>query len=45
MFAANVQAIIYAPNDYPTIQQAINAASPGETIVVGDEIYKEKKKT
>ena len=41
MFAANVQAIIYAPNDYPTIQQAINAASPGETIVVRDEIYKE----
>ena len=32
------------PNDCPTIQQAINAASPGETIVVKDGIYIENVK-
>ncbi len=39
-----IQAKIIVPNDYPTIQQAINAASPGETIVVKDGIYKENVK-
>ncbi len=36
-----IQAKIIVPNDYPTIQQAINAASPGETIVIKDGTYAE----
>jgi len=39
-----IQAKIIVPNDYPTIQQAINAASPGETIVVKDGKYIENVK-
>ena len=27
-------AVIYVPDDYPTIQQAVNAASPSDTIIV-----------
>ena len=38
------EAKIIVPNDYPTIQQAINAASPGETIVVKDGTYVENVK-
>jgi len=34
-------AIIYVPDDYPTIQEAVNASSPGDTIVVGDGSYTE----
>lgn len=30
---------IYVPGDFPTIQQAINAAQDGNTIVVADGIY------
>lgn len=32
---------IHVPGDYTTIQEAINAASVGDTIVVGPGIYKE----
>jgi len=39
-----IQAKIIVPNDYPTIQQAINAASPGETIVIKDGTYTENVK-
>lgn len=31
--------VIYVPEDYPTIQGAINAAQPGDTIQVGPGIY------
>jgi parallel beta-helix repeat protein len=31
--------IIYVPDDYPTIQGAVNAASPGDTIIVRDGNY------
>lgn len=30
---------IHVPQDYPTIQQAVNAASPGDTIIVSAGIY------
>ena len=29
-------ATIYVPDAYPTIQEAVNAASPGDTIIVRD---------
>ena len=32
---------IYVPTDYPAIQQAVDAASPGDTIIVRDGIYTE----
>jgi len=32
---------IYVPDDYLTIQSAVNAASPGDTIIVRDGLYKE----
>ena len=33
--------MIYVPDDYPTIQEAVNAASPGSgyTIIVRDDTY------
>jgi nitrous oxidase accessory protein NosD len=34
-------AIINVPTDYPTIQAAVNAASPGDTIVVAAGTYNE----
>jgi hypothetical protein len=34
-------ATIYVPDDYSTIQQAVNAASPGDTIIVRDGSYTE----
>lgn len=34
-------ATIYVPDDYPTIQAAVNAASPGDTIIVRDGTYYE----
>jgi parallel beta-helix repeat protein len=33
--------IIYVPDDYSTIQQAVNAANSGDTIIVRDGIYNE----
>jgi parallel beta-helix repeat protein len=33
---------IIVPNDYPTIQQAINAANPGDTIIVYPGTYPEQ---
>jgi parallel beta-helix repeat protein len=33
--------IIYVPDDYPTIQQAVNAANSGDMIIVRDGIYTE----
>ena len=32
---------IYVPDDYPTIQEAVNHAQPGDTIIVRDGIYVE----
>jgi parallel beta-helix repeat protein len=34
-------ATIYVPNSYPTIQAAVDAASPGDTIIVRDGEYRE----
>lgn len=34
---------IRVPEDYPTIQQAIDAASPGDTILVAPGIYREDR--
>jgi parallel beta-helix repeat protein len=31
--------IIYVPDDYPTIQQAVNATNSGDTIIARDGIY------
>ena len=36
--------VIYVPTDYPTIQAAIEAASSGDTIIVGDGVYSESLK-
>ncbi len=36
-----VHSTIYVPDDYPTIQQAVNASSPGYTIIVRDGVYTE----
>ena len=38
---SKVSNIIYVPDNYPTIQAAVNAASPGETIIVRDGGYTE----
>jgi parallel beta-helix repeat protein len=38
----SVASEIYVPDDYSTIQAAIDAASSGDTIIVGDGIYNEK---
>ena len=37
-------ATIYVPDDYPTIQDAVNATSPGDTIIVRDGTYIENIK-
>ena len=34
-------ATIYVPDNYSTIQAAVNAASPGDTIIVRDGTYTE----
>ncbi len=33
--------IIYVPGDYPTIQEGINACSPGDTVMVANGVYYE----
>jgi len=37
----NSPSTIYVPDNYSTIQEAINAASPGDTIIVGEGTYYE----
>ncbi|UCC96386.1 MAG: hypothetical protein JSW66_11125 [Phycisphaerales bacterium] len=36
-----LQSTIYVPRDYPTIQQALDAAMPGASIIVGPGVYEE----
>ena len=35
-------ATIYVPDNYPTIQAAVNATTPGDTIIVRDGTYNYK---
>jgi len=37
-----IAATIYVPDDYPTIQAAVDAANPGDTIIVSPGIYTEQ---
>ena len=41
LFSVTSAAVIYVPDDYPTIQQAVNNAIPGDEIIVRDGIYTE----
>ena len=41
LFGVTSAAVIYVPDDYPTIQQAVNNAIPGDEIIVRDGIYTE----
>lgn len=42
--AIGTAAIIYVPDDYGTIQGAVDAAGPGDTIIVRDGTYTDKCK-
>jgi parallel beta-helix repeat protein len=39
--ASSTSSIIRVPEDYPTIQEAVNAAKPGDTVLVGSGTYYE----
>ena len=39
--AQTIPGIIYVPDDYPTIQGAVDAAAPGDTIIIRDGSYTE----
>lgn len=41
MQAVSTATTIYVPDDYPAIQAGVDAASPGNTIIVRDGTYTE----